>query len=204
MRPPTKLPKELDLTTAFELTRKLVVTSDQEPRRPGLMDEIRYWLWRIGGRRRPGIGESRQLARLAEKYERDLAHQRQRVAELERLTGQLQRAFEAELAKVHAGHAQDRTEWEAKRVNAAALADAEARARLAENKVEMLKEALELTRARAGTGTGEPSAGDTRFRDAKRAFARAFHPDQGGRDDAEKQRMFLEFWPELERIEREG
>ncbi len=33
-------------------------------------------------------------------------------------------------------------------------------------------------------------------------LARAFHPDQGGRNDAERQRMFLEFWPVLERIER--
>lgn len=88
----------------------------------------------------------------------------------------------------------------------AALTAAEARAaefaeraRLAENKVEVLKEALDVTRARSAAG---PATVDTRFREAKRAFARLFHPDQGGRADAAKERAFLEFWPVLDRIER--
>lgn len=206
MAPPTKLPKELDLPTAFELTRKLVVTADAEtaaPPRARLAKTLRYWLWRLGGRRRPALTDGRQFSSLADKYERDLARQRDRVAELERLTGRLQKAFDAEIAKLKAAHDRARAEWEAGRSEAAALAEAQERARLAEHKVEVLKEALDLARARTGGGTAVAVA-DSRFRDAKRAFARTFHPDQGGRGDADKQRMFLEFWPELERIEREG
>lgn len=163
-----------------------------------LAGSLRYWLWRAGGRRRP----SGEAARVAEHYERELAREKARVAELEKLTEQLQHAVQTEMARLQQrmGEIRPAAPGEAERAEARAAA-AEERARLAENKVELLKEALEITRARAGSATAAPP-GDHRFRDAKRAFARSFHPDQGGRNDAEKQRMFLEFWPVLERIER--
>ncbi len=48
---------------------------------------------------------------------------------------------------------------------------------------------------------------DDRFRQAKRAFARLFHPDQARGDTRERHlrtRMFNEYWQELRRIERQG
>lgn len=180
-----------------------------------MMKSLRYWLWRIRGRKLAGHGTSQ----VAENYEREITrltdvlrsegekavtHERERVTELERLTKQLQQAYQAELGKLRQQLNEQRqhpaASAELERANSRA-ANAEERARLAENKVEMLKEALEITRARAGNTVGAP-AGDHRFREAKRAFARCFHPDHGGRDDAEKRRVFLEFWPVLERIER--
>jgi hypothetical protein len=190
--PPARLPKELDLPTAFALTRKLVAAPDDnhKPPRRSLGKALVYWLWRLRGRRRPAMADMGQLSRLADNYERDLTHQRERVAQLEALTKQLQGAFERTI-----------TELKAKQGNDPALearaTEAEERARLAENKVEMLKEALDITRARNDGGSN-----DLRFREAKRAFARLAHPDQGGRDDPERQRLFVEFWPVLEKIER--
>lgn len=91
---------------------------------------------------------------------------------------------------------------------AAALARgtlAEDALRVANNKVELLKDALEGAKARAVLpGPGPVAAADPRFREAKRAFARQFHPDQGGRDDPQRERLFMEFWPVLEKIDREG
>ncbi len=301
MAPPTRLPKELDLPQAFELTRKLVTSTPEADlpaescspsvRRLALVEDIaattpakpeplrpqggalRYWLWRLAGRPALQSGELDALRQYD--HDRRIKRERDRVAELARLTETLQRAHEneserlrsataqaeaeasalrqrmaelqrmseAEMARLHEGHAagmlrtraeaaQERDElmaplyWDLDQArariaelerelatarafpgNTAALAEAqtrataaEERARLAENKVEMLKDALDIAKSRSGA----PAAADTRFRDAKRAFARAFHPDQGGRGDDERQRMFLSFWPELERIEREG
>lgn len=82
--------------------------------------------------------------------------------------------------------------------------DAEERAKLAENKVEMLKDALEIAKARANQPVSGASGQDRRFREVKRAFALKFHPDQGGRGDPEKERLFADFWPILERIDRGG
>lgn len=210
--PPSRLPKELDLSAAFALTRKLVVSGNEsapanDPLRPGLGKGLRYWLWRLSGRRRPTMTDVSHFGRLADNYDRDLARQHARVAELEQLTGQLQAAFARKQADLQRQHADEiarlRTEHPA--ASPATLAEAEDRIRLAENKVELLKEALEATRARAGSDAITPAPlADTRFRDTKRAFARHFHPDQGGRDDPEKQRIFLEFWPVLEKIERDG
>ena len=55
-------------------------------------------------------------------------------------------------------------------------------------------------------GTAGESA-DMRFRQAKTAFARLYHPDRFGGDGPEKRirtEVFKEFWDELERIERSG
>lgn len=238
------------LTQAFALTERLMSPRDgggtQVLTRPvsAFRKRLRYWLWRLKGRRRP-LGEA---ARVAETYEHEIerltaAHakaldrERGKVAKLEELTKQLQRAFELQtekragahqtatenLQKAHAAETEAlmaelgrlRAELDDQRARAASTptaelersqtraAEAEERARLAENKVEVLKEALDITRARAATTLPAGSGGsDQRFRDAKRAFARAFHPDQGGRDDAGKQQLFLEFWPVLEQIER--
>lgn len=198
---------EAELLRTLSLAERLMAPREEggtaalptaiEPRR-SLTGSLRYWLWRAGGRKRPG-GDA---ARLAANYERELAREKARVAELEKLTAQLQRVVQTEVDRLRQKMAEVRpaAPEELGRAQARA-AEAEERARLAENKVEMLKEALEITRARAGNAAAAPP-GDHRFREAKRAFARMFHPDHGGRDDGEKQRMFLEFWPVIERIER--
>ncbi|MBC7950206.1 MAG: hypothetical protein H7Z12_00100 [Rhodospirillaceae bacterium] len=195
--PPSRLPKELDLSAAFALTRKLVASPDEDakPQRQSLVKTLTYWLWRLRGRRRPAPTDMSLLSRLADNYEHDLTHQHERVAQLERLTKQLQTAFERQIADLRAEHERAMAELKAKQT--AHPTEAEERARLAENKVELLKEALDSTRARNDGG-----GNDLRFRDAKRAFARLAHPDQGGRDDPERQRLFVEFWPVLEKIER--
>jgi len=230
-----------DISRAFALTEQMMNPQNGEggalSMAKPLADTgktIRYWLWRLRGRKRPG-GEAAKVAatyeheieRLNVANARALSRQRDRVAQLEQLTNQLQRAFQRENEKLRAAQATEveRLRAELARMTAeleqalikaavspaaeleraqARKVDAEERARLAENKVEMLKEALDITRARAGnsTGTGEPIVQDRRFREAKRAFARAFHPDQGGRTAPDKQRIFQEFWPVLERIER--
>lgn len=198
---------EAELLRTLSLAERLMAPREEggtaalptaAPPRRTLAKSLRYWLWRAGGRKRPG-GDA---ARLAENYERELAREKARVAELEKLTAQLQRVVQTEVDKLRQKMAEVRpaAPQELDRAQAR-TAEAEERARLAENKVEMLKEALEITRARAGTAAAAPP-GDHRFREAKRAFARMFHPDHGGRDDADKQRTFLEFWPVLERIER--
>lgn len=221
-RPPDTPPErteEAELFRALALAERLMAPREDggtaalpADAAPSLGKTLRHWLWRIGGRRlvrggaaRVAENYEREMARLAEALtasgEKALARERARVAELEMLTRQLQNAVAAETAKLQQKMAKIRPTAPAELERALARAtEAEERARLAENKVEMLKEALEITRARAGNGNAIPI--DTRFRDAKRAFARSFHPDHGGRDDAEKQRMFLEFWPVLERIER--
>lgn len=57
-----------------------------------------------------------------------------------------------------------------------------------------------------GNGDGGTAA-DGKFRQAKTAFARLYHPDGVAGDGAEKRlrtELFKEFWHELERIERRG
>lgn len=54
-------------------------------------------------------------------------------------------------------------------------------------------------------GTSGRSGQDAKFRQAKNAFARLYHPDQVTGDGREKQiriDLFKEFWDELERIDR--
>lgn len=54
-------------------------------------------------------------------------------------------------------------------------------------------------------GANGRSGQDVKFRQAKNAFARLYHPDQVTGDDREKRLridLFKEFWDELERIDR--
>lgn len=56
-----------------------------------------------------------------------------------------------------------------------------------------------------GNGSGRDHGDDMKFRQAKKAFARLYHPDQLAGDSVEKRirtEMFKEFWDELERIDR--
>jgi len=62
------------------------------------------------------------------------------------------------------------------------------------------------SRGPSGNGNAGNSA-DGRFRQAKTAFARLYHPDRLSGDGPEKRirtEVFKEFWDELERIERRG
>ncbi|NKB55827.1 MAG: hypothetical protein GKS00_05775 [Alphaproteobacteria bacterium] len=65
--------------------------------------------------------------------------------------------------------------------------------------------ANEVRRIKAGrTGTNGNGNTDAKFRRAKSAFARLFHPDVVGGDAAEREiraEMFKQYWDELERIE---
>lgn len=69
-----------------------------------------------------------------------------------------------------------------------------------------LGEEEELPAPGAGNGgNGASYAGDMKFRQAKKAFARLYHPDQNTGDSPEKHirtELFKEFWDELERIDR--
>ena len=86
---------------------------------------------------------------------------------------------------------------------------AEERARRAEERAAMLKIEVERLRGsspRAGDTAAEPAKGD-RFAAVKRAFARLYHPDQrrdSALEAAVRAQIFNEFWPEIERIERQG
>lgn len=160
-----------------------------------------------------------ELIRARAGADQHLAETKDRAAELETLLGQAraeQSRLERELAATRGQLAEMEFAKPRKAVGnaelearlAAALArgtQAEDALRVANNKIELLKDALEGAKARAVLpGPGPVGNGDTRFRDAKRAFARQFHPDQGGRGDAEKERLFMEFWPVLEKIDRES
>lgn len=91
-----------------------------------------------------------------------------------------------------------------------ALHDAE---QALDNTVSYYKTEIQRLRARLGegdalppsvNGSGESYAGDAKFRQAKKAFARMYHPDQSTDDTPEKRirtELFKEFWNELERIE---
>lgn len=92
-----------------------------------------------------------------------------------------------------------------------ALHDAE---QALDNTVNHYKTEIKRLRTRLGeegsplaqrNGDGAHYAGDVKFRQAKKAFARLYHPDQTAGDSPEKQlrtELFKEFWDELERIER--
>ncbi len=87
-----------------------------------------------------------------------------------------------------------------------ALQDAErslqSAARFHADEVRRLKTDLGGSRS-AGVDEGDSS----KFRDAKSAFARLFHPDIAGGDAREleiRTDLFKQFWAELERIERRG
>jgi len=90
-----------------------------------------------------------------------------------------------------------------------ALHDAE---QALDNTVTYYKTEIQRLRARLGEGDaghvpGDDGAqtGDAKFRQAKKAFARMYHPDQITGDTLEKRvrtELFKEFWHELERIER--
>lgn len=154
------------------------------------------------------------LARQAEEQRLELARLRlessRRIADLERQLEQARKdaaslsASSAPLTVPSEPPPRPDMDWQA---HAEALLQraerAEAEAHLAANKIEVLKDALAVAKARPGTNAALNAAIDTRFRDAKRAFARAFHPDQGGRDNPDKSALFMEFWPILEKIGKE-
>lgn len=66
----------------------------------------------------------------------------------------------------------------------------------------------DLLHSRRGNGVTDkagPETGEAKFRQAKNAFARLYHPDRFAGDGIEKRirtELFKEFWNELERIER--
>lgn len=148
------------------------------------------------------------VAAIIAEHQRELARLRldgsRRMAELERQVAQYQSEpppqqpqSSAEIIPLH--KTRPAIDWEARLSDALDRAQrAEAEAQLAANKIEVLKDALALAKARPANGNSP--AVDNRFRDAKRAFARAFHPDQGGREHPDKAALFLEFWPVLEKI----
>ena len=145
----------------------------------------RYWWWRIKGRPRRAEDANKECSQVIYNYE----------TELSRAHGSIT-ALENRLAE-RAAHAARFIDLET-RAAAAELraAEAEEAARTSAHKVELLKDALEGARARAAA----PAAADTKFREAKRAFARLFHPDQGG--DPLRTQFFQEFWQVLEKIDK--
>ena len=65
-----------------------------------------------------------------------------------------------------------------------------------------LKAELAMLKARLVTA---PGAGEVKFKRLKLEFSKHFHPDAGSSDDAERAlrtRVFQEFWPVVEEIER--
>jgi hypothetical protein len=148
-----------------------------------------YWLWRLSGRPvarsetlTGGSGATARMARTIDNYAQDLDRARSRIAELE-----------TKLAEKDQG-----PELEARAIAAEArAAEAEQSLAQARARIEIQKDALEVTKATAKTG----AVTDLKFREAKRNFARMFHPDR--ETDPAKQRLFAEFWPVLERIDRE-
>jgi hypothetical protein len=90
-----------------------------------------------------------------------------------------------------------------------ALHDAE---QALDNTIRYYKAEISRLRAQLGeeerpppSGNGAHDAGDAKFRQAKKSFARLFHPDHFAGDTPEKRirtELFKEFWEELDRIER--
>jgi hypothetical protein len=161
---------------------------------PGVIDRVRktldYWLWRLKGRKVHVATQTTRLAKALDHYGRDYEKALARIAELEAKLAERDRS--AELV----AEAERRTTAERVRAEAAEQALGHAQSR-----IEILKDALEVTKAAAkGGGSGEVT--DIKFREAKRAFARLYHPDRGG--DPTKHRLFAEFWPVLEKIEKGG
>ena len=168
-------------------------TRDLEERVEAVKRGLGYWLWRLSGRpaAKPefplgGSGATARMARSLDNYAQDLERARERIESLEARLAEKDRS--ADLVAAAEARAQ---EAEARAAEAARALG------LANSRIEIQKAALEVTKAAAKTGT----AADLKFREAKRAFARMYHPDS--ESDPAKQRLFSEFWPVLERIDRE-
>ncbi|RAU20605.1 hypothetical protein CU669_17370 [Paramagnetospirillum kuznetsovii] len=167
---------------------------DLEERVEEVRRGLSYWLWRLSGRpaAKPeaslgGSGAMARMARTVDNYAQDLERAREHIATLEARLAEKDRGAELVAA------AETRA-----REAAGRAAEAEHALALANSRIEIQKDALEITKAAAKSGT----VADTKFREAKRAFARMYHPDSG--TDPARQRLFSEFWPVLERIEREN
>lgn len=167
---------------------------DLEERVEAARRGLGYWLWRLSGRpaAKPevatgGSGATARMARAIDNYAQDLERARERIEVLEVRLAEKDRGAELVTA----------AENRAKEAEARA-AEAERALGMANSRIEIQKDALEVTKAAAKNG----AVTDLKFREAKRAFARMYHPDSGG--DPAKQRLFSEFWPVLERIEREN
>ncbi len=153
-----------------------------------------YGLWRLTGRRQArmelgaavGGGATARLARTVDNYAQDLERSRERIEALEAKLAEKDRTAElVAAAEARAFEAQARA------------SEAETALAQARSRIEIQKEALEVTKATAKAGSG---GADLKFREVKRAFARMYHPDSVS--DPVKQRLFAEFWPVLERIDR--
>ena len=150
-----------------------------------------YWLWRLRGRPAApllvsGKGATARLVRAVDNYSEDLDRARERIAHLEA------RLAERDTAADRLAQAETR----AARAEGLA-AEAEAALAQARSRIEIQKDVIEVAKAAAKGGAAVP---DLKFREVKRAFARMYHPDTA--PDAERQRLFAEFWPVLERIDR--
>ena len=166
---------------------------DLEERVEAARRGLGYWLWRLTGRpaakseaRTGGRGATARMARTIDNYAQDLDRARERIETLEARLAE--RNHSAELiaaAETRAKEAETRAR------------EAEQALSQANSRIEIQKDALEVTKAAAKTGV----VTDLKFREVKRAFARMYHPDSGS--DPAKQRLFAEFWPVLDRIERE-
>ncbi|MDO8607178.1 MAG: hypothetical protein Q7R40_11620 [Phaeospirillum sp.] len=166
---------------------------DLEQRVEAVRRGLGYWLWRLLGRpaARPealtgGTGATARMARTIDNYAQDRDRTRDRIEALEARLAERDRSVElVAAAEARAKDAETRA------------TEAERALGLANSRIEIQKDALEITKATAKTG----AVTDLKFREAKRAFARMYHPDSEA--DPAKQRLFLEFWPVLERIDRE-
>ncbi|TAN59609.1 MAG: hypothetical protein EPN20_14780 [Magnetospirillum sp.] len=166
---------------------------DLEERVEAVRRGLGYWLWRLSGRPAArteavtgGSGATARMARTIDNYAQDLERARERIEALE--TRLAERDRSADLVAAADARAKD-AEARAK--------EAERTLALANSRIEIQKDALEVTKAAAKNG----AVTDLKFREAKRAFARMYHPDS--ESDPARQRLFSEFWPVLERIDRE-
>jgi hypothetical protein len=182
------------LAETFALSERLIQATRPERTRPTvaelaerLKSAVGYWVWRLTGRRlRAQPAVSPKLLATLHHYDKDLEKAYERIRALEARLAERDRSAELVAA------ADLRTQEQRLRADEAEQALSQAYSR-----IEILKDALEVTKA---TKAGNTPA-DHRFREAKRAFARMYHPDTGG--DPTRQQLFAEFWPVLERIERE-
>lgn len=82
-----------------------------------------------------------------------------------------------------------------------ALHDAE---QALQNTLDYYKEEVARLQRKAAGGSEESASADRKFRKAKSAFARLYHPDRLADDGPENRirtEIFKEFWDELQRIE---
>jgi len=164
---------------------------DLEERVEAVRRGLGYWLWRLKGRPAailPGAqggGATARLVRTVDNYAQELERARERIEQLEARLAERDRS-----AELIAGAEARVFEAESR------AARAEAALALAQSRIEIQKDAIEVTKAAAKGGV----VTDLKFRDAKRAFARLYHPDADS--DPARQRLFSEFWPVLERIDR--